>query len=127
MDTSGYGHFPGSPLLGGGPLNREKVDLRLLAMYDRETPYYDYIFILPVHVVLDENNGYIRLKEFTEIQWHTPNLENWFGTGYTGETFALQGNASRRQLAFLSRHPSVKFVWLWNDRAKWSYSWTGIE
>ncbi|MBX9879787.1 MAG: hypothetical protein K2Y22_15120 [Candidatus Obscuribacterales bacterium] len=121
-DTTGFGHLPGSNA-GGGPLNRAIVDERLLAMFDSSSPPQDTIFILPVHIIFDEKDGYVSPQALRNIQKHASELEHWFGNGYTGETFALQGNLSRRQLAYVSRQPGVKYIWLLADRCRWTYSW----
>lgn len=119
-DTSGFGHLPYSHG-GGGPLNRTNVDLRLLDMYDHNYP--EIRFILPVHITFDEKDGYISPFALREIQRQASQLEDWYGKGMTRETFALQGNVSKLQLAFISRLPGVKFVWLLNDRKRWALSW----
>ncbi|MBX9772568.1 MAG: hypothetical protein K2X29_14420 [Candidatus Obscuribacterales bacterium] len=125
-DTSGFGHLDYS-YGGGGPLNRTSVDLRLLAKYDRNSPPQDTHFFLPVHITFDEKAGYVSPYALREIQRQASQLKDWYGTGITGETFALQGNISRLQLAFISRLPGVKFVWLLNDRQSWPIKWQDIE
>jgi len=124
-DTSGFGHIAYSHG-GGGPLNRANVDLRLIAMYDSNLP--EIRLILPVHITFNEKDGYVSPFALRELQSQgLTNLQDWYGNGITGETFALQGNISKLQLAFISRLPGVKFVWLLNDRQRWLLDWGNID
>lgn len=125
-DTSGFGHIPGMVLLNGGKLNPQKVDQTLLEMYHSKYPSHRDTFLLPVHVIFNEIDGRIEPSVLFDIGHAASNLKPWTGRGDSGETFALQGTITRAQLELISGKRGVKFIWLLNDRSRWTYHWPGI-
>jgi hypothetical protein len=93
-----------------GPVSGVHVDGRLVEQLRQEGKNGTY----KVHVVFDEGKPYQHVMNALES---CLDLRRWQGQGWTGETFALQGEVSAPGLSLISSfvHAGVKFVWLLVD------------